>query len=188
MLAQKKPDDALKLLHHLREAAETGNRISSLIESWILIALAFHSLDKNEQALTAVEHALSLAKPGGFIRVFVNEGLPMARLLYEALSRNIAPDYTSRLLAAFPSDKTDQTAVHHTQTSQSELVEPLSKRELEVLQLVAKGLTNQEIAIKLYLSLNTVKVHTRNIYSKLGVRNRTQAVTKGRALGIIVPQ
>ena len=109
----------------------------------------------------------------------------MAHLLYEALSREIAPDYVRRLLAAFPVAEPDQTNTSESQVSGSVLIEPLSTRELEVLQLIAKGLTNAEIAARLFLSLNTVKVHARNIYGKLGVNNRTQAVARARTFGIM---
>jgi LuxR family maltose regulon positive regulatory protein len=138
-----------------------------------------------DQALAKLERALILAKPGGFFRIFVDEGPPMARLLYEALSRGIAPEYVPRLLAAFTTDETEQASITPPRSSVSGLVEALSERELEVLQLIAEGLTNKEIASRLYLSLNTIKVHTRNIYGKLGVRNRTQAVTKAKSLGIL---
>jgi LuxR family maltose regulon positive regulatory protein len=88
-------------------------------------------------------------------------------------------------LTAFPDVETKEIDSTKTKASPSELVEPLSEREIEVLQLIAEGLTNPEIAGRLYLSLNTVKVHTRNIYGKLGVNNRTQAVARGRDLGIL---
>jgi LuxR family maltose regulon positive regulatory protein len=109
----------------------------------------------------------------------------MAHLLYDAVKREISPDYTGRLLAAFSTVEPEQTDPSKTQALKHELVEPLSERELEVLQLIADGLTNQEIASRLFLSLNTVKVHTRNIYGKLGVNNRTSAVARARALGIL---
>ena len=88
-------------------------------------------------------------------------------------------------MAVFPFDKLEQADSLQTQATKSELVEPLSEREIEVLQLIAEGLTNQEIASRLYLSLNTVKVHTRNIYGKLGVSHRMGAVARARALGIL---
>lgn len=105
----------------------------------------------------------------------------MARLLYQAAARGIAPQYTGKLLAAFPAAE----AVEGFQVSAMELVEPLTERELEVLRLIAEGLSNQEIAQQLFLSLSTVKWHTHNIYGKLGVHNRTQAVAKARALGML---
>jgi len=152
-----------------------------------LQALAAQSGGDGARAMSALEQALSLAEAGGFVRLFVDEGPPMARLLYQALSREISPDYVRRLLGAFPIAEPEQTAPSKTQTPQSEWVEPLSEREIEILQLIAEGLTNQEIATKLYLSLNTVKVHTRNIYSKLSVHHRTAAVAKARACGILHP-
>ncbi len=111
----------------------------------------------------------------------------MARLLYEVLTRGIAPDYVRRLLAAFPIVEPGHTDPSKTQAPKSELVEPLSERELEVLQLIAEGLTNQEIASRLFLSQNTVKVHTRNIYGKLAVNNRTQAAARAKDLAILPP-
>ena len=109
----------------------------------------------------------------------------MGRLLYEALGREISPAYVSKLLTAFSTTEADPTVPSQRQVPERELVEALSEREIEVLQLIAEGLTNPEIAARLYLSLNTVKVHTRNIYGKLGVNKRTQAVTRARALGIL---
>ncbi|RJP53228.1 MAG: hypothetical protein C4586_01835 [Anaerolineaceae bacterium] len=109
----------------------------------------------------------------------------MAHLLYEALSRGIAPDYVQRLLAAFPTEKQEKTIAFKSQGPDAEWIEPLSEREIEVLGLIAEGLTNQEISGRLCVSLNTVKAHTRNIYSKIGVNNRTHAVSKARTLGIL---
>ena len=111
----------------------------------------------------------------------------MARLLYEALNLEIAPDYVRRLLAAFPIADEEQSDPSKSLVPESDSVEPLSEREIQVLQLIAEGLTNQEVATRLYLSLHTVKAHARNIYRKLAVRNRTQAVAKGRTLGVLSP-
>jgi LuxR family maltose regulon positive regulatory protein len=133
------------------------------------------------RALNALQSALSLAEPAGFVRIFVDEGQPMARLLYSAAARGIAPEYTGRLLSAFP----DATPEAKPQQPHAELIEPLTDREIEVLQLIAEGLSNREVAQKLFLSLSTVKVHTSNIYGKLGVHSRTQAVAQARALGIL---
>ncbi len=184
-LAQGQLDEALKLLHRLLEVAEVGEHIARVIEILVLQALAFQAEGDATRAMTALKRALTLAEPGGYIRIFVDEGQPMVRLLQEALKRGLAPAYVRRLLAAFPAEELGQTAVSTIQVDQSDLIEPLSERELEILQKIAEGLTNPEIAERLYLSLNTVKVHTRNIYGKLGVHNRTQAVAKARELGLL---
>ena len=185
LIAQESVDEATKLLRQLLVTAKAGQHTSRMIKILILQALALQAGGDTDQAITALEKALTLAKPGGFIRTFVDEGPPMARLLYEALSRGIAPDYVRRLLAAFPVAELEQTDSLEAQTSKSDLIEPLSERELEVLQLIARGLTNPEIASRLFLSLHTVKAHTHNIYGKLGVHNRTQAVTRARTLGVL---
>jgi LuxR family maltose regulon positive regulatory protein len=185
LVAQGRLDEATPLLQRLLEAAEARGHTSRVIEILMLQAIVFHVGGEPDQAMTSLERALNLAKPGGFIRIFVDEGPSMARLLYEALSRGIAPDYVRRLLAAFTIDEPVQAGPKKSPTDQSELVEPLSERELEILQRIAEGFTNREIADRLCLSLNTVKVHTRNIYGKLGVNNRTQAVARARALGVL---
>ena len=99
----------------------------------------------------------------------------------------VKPGYVRQLLAAFPAAGSEPTLSSKPPEVEAGLVEPLSEREIEVLQLIAEGLTNQEAANRLYLSLHTVKAHARNIYGKLGVKNRTQAVAKARALGILPP-
>jgi LuxR family maltose regulon positive regulatory protein len=185
LIAQGRLNEASRLLQRLFEAAEAGERTSKMIEILILKALAYNSQGDIPRALVSLEHALTLAEPEGFIRIFVDEGPLMARLLYEALSRGIAPDFVRQLLGAFPLDESEQVTSTKSKVDQSELIEPLSDREIEVLQLIAEGLTSREIAARLYLSPNTVKVHTRNIYGKLGVNNRTQALAKGRELGIL---
>jgi CubicO group peptidase (beta-lactamase class C family) len=139
-------------------------------------------------AMDALERALALAEPGGFIRIFVDEGPPMAHLLHEAAARGIAPEYTRRLLAAFPVTTTEVPEPANPQLAESDLIEPLSERELEVLALLAEGLTNREIASRLFLALNTVKAHTGNIYGKLNVHSRTQAIARAQALGLLPPK
>jgi LuxR family maltose regulon positive regulatory protein len=185
LISQGDPEEAIRLLERLLEAAEAGGRISRAIEILILQAMAFQARGDPDEALITLEQALILAEPGGLIRTFVDEGPPMARLLHEAAARGIAPDCARRLLAAFPVAESEQTDPSTTQAPKPEFVEPLSGRELEVLQLIAQGLTNREIAARLCLSLNTIKVHTRNIYGKLGVHSRTQAVARARALGLL---
>ncbi len=185
LIAQGRLEESAGLLQRLLEAAEAGERTSRVVEILTLQALAHQARGDASHAMAALEQALALAEPGGFIRVFVDEGPQMAHLLYRFLSRGIAADYVSRLLAAFPVVDTEHTNTSKTEAIPSEWIEPLSERELEVLQLVAEGLTNQEIASRLFLSLNTVKTHTRNIYGKLDVHSRTQAVARARALGVL---
>ena len=168
--------------------AAEGGRTASEIQILTIRALAFQAQRDIDRAMVALRQALSLAEPEGFVGIFVDDGEPMARLLYEATAREIEPDYTRRLLAAFPITKPEQASPPKTQTPKSDIVEPLSKRELEVLQLLAEGLTNSEIAARLFLSLNTVKVHTRNIYGKLDVHSRTQAIARSQALGLWPPK
>jgi len=185
LIAQGRWDETPRLLQRLLETAETGGHTSRTNEILILQALALQAQGDMDQAITTLEQALSLAEPGGYIRIFVDEGPPMARLLHEAAARGIAPDYTRRLLAAFPIVEPEQTGPSQAQASESALIEPLSERELQVLQLIAEGLTNPEIASRLFLALNTVKAHTRNIYGKLDTHSRTGAVARARALGLL---
>jgi LuxR family maltose regulon positive regulatory protein len=177
--------EAMGLVERLLQAAKEGGRTGSVIEILVLQALAYEAQGNIPPALVSLERALTLAEPEGYLRLFVDEDPPMARLLYEAATRDIAPDYVRRLLAAFPVEKRGQTDPPKSQAPESELIEPLSERELEVLQLIAEGLTNREIASRLFLSLNTVKVHTRNIYGKLNVHSRTQATARSQELGLL---
>ena len=179
-------EEAVNLLERLIERAQAGGRVTRQIEMYLVQALAVEELGDTDKAMTILSKGVSLAESGGHIRLFVNEGPPMAWLLNEALSRDIFPAYVRRLLAAFPDVEPEQLELTNPQeASKAELIEPLSERELEVLALIAQGLTNREIASRLFLSLNTVKAHTRNIYGKLGVHSRTQAVAKAQALGVL---
>jgi LuxR family maltose regulon positive regulatory protein len=191
-------DDALDLLARLLDMAESAGWIGKIIEIRALQALAHQGRGDTKGALIALGRALANAEPKGYVRVFLDEGAPMARLLSSAVERRIAPNYARRLLAAFEDTTQEKVLVpsppeppttEATDTSSafhpSSFVEPLSHREIEVLQLIAEGLSNREIAARLYLTLNTVKVHTRNIYGKLGVHSRIEAVTRAQALGIL---
>ncbi|MCB0227781.1 MAG: LuxR family transcriptional regulator, partial [Anaerolineae bacterium] len=131
--------------------------------------------------------ALALAEPGGFIRLFVDEGLPMARLLSEAATRGISPDYIGRLQAVFDAEKRkneDKPDLPPSSPAQP-LIEPLSQRELEILKLIAQGLSNREIGGRLFLALDTVKGHNRRIFDKLQVQSRTEAVARARELSLL---
>jgi LuxR family maltose regulon positive regulatory protein len=192
LMAQGRLDETTRLLQRLLKAAEAGGRISRVIEILMLQALSFQAQRDTDQAINTLERALTLAEPGGYIRIFVDEGLSMAKILQQAAARGIAVDYLRKLLAAFlaggqrgrEAGEKEGTLAPLPPRSPA-LIEPLSERELEVLQLIAAGLTNQEIGSRLFLSLNTVKVHTRNIYGKLGAHSRTQAVARARTLGVL---
>lgn len=179
LIAQERLDETLALLESLLPIAERRNRPAMVIEICLLQALAFQAQGNLDRAMASLERALSLAEAEGYVRIFVDEGEPVARLLYLAAERGIAPEYAGRLLAAFP-------ALEPTvQEPQAEIVEPLSERELHVLRLIAEGLSNQEIAQRLVVSLSTVKWHAGNIYGKLGVSSRTQAVARAQMLGLL---
>jgi len=185
LLIQGNLKDAASLLVRLLEACKAAGHTARLIEILVLQALTQQAAGDPSQAHQTLARALALAEPGGYMRVFVDEGPPMARLLYEVLSQGRGSDYVQHLLAAFPDAKPKHPKTMQSQVSDDEWVEPLSDRELDVLRLIAEGLTNQDIAAKLYLSLNTVKAHSRNIYGKLGVKSRTQAAARARALGLL---
>jgi len=177
--------DASILLARIEKTAVSAGRFCRAMEAQLLQALAYNAMDDTTKATQFLEQALSLAEAEGFVRTFVNEGPSMARLLYEALAQGIAPDYVRQLLAAFPVSEPEQTPPPKSRNSEFEWIEPLSERETDVLQLLAKGLPRKEIASTLFLSPHTVKSHIRNIYSKLDVHNQMQAVAKARGLGIL---
>jgi LuxR family maltose regulon positive regulatory protein len=169
------------LLTRLLGAAQGGGRRTQAIEILLLQALAFHAQGQAGQALTALDQALHAAEPEGYLRTFLDEGRPAARLLYLAAQRGIAPAYCGHLLAAFAQDLPPSAQP----APAADLLEPLSAREREVLSLIAQGLSNREIAARLVISPSTVKGHTSNIYAKLQVHTRTQAVARAQALGIL---
>ncbi len=181
LLAQGNSEDCLTIARQLQKSAEELCRYGVVIETLVLQCLASWYQNNNEEALKALDQALALAEPEGYMRIFLDEGSPMAQLLYEAANRGIRKEYTGRILSNFPLHREAQKALSAT----NDLIEPLSQREIEVLQLLAQGTSNKEVARRLFISLPTVKWHTSNIYGKLGVQNRTEAVAKARALGLI---
>ncbi len=181
LLAQGKSGDCLSTAGRLQKSAEKLGRDGVVIETLVLKCLAYRHQNNDEEALKALDQALALAEPEGYMRIFLDEGSPMAQLLYEAANRGIRKEYTGRILSNFPLHRELRKAGSPT----DDLIEPLSRREIEVLQLLAEGASNKEAARRLFISLPTVKWHTSNIYGKLGVQNRTEAVTKARALGLI---
>ncbi|MCB9451591.1 MAG: tetratricopeptide repeat protein [Anaerolineaceae bacterium] len=170
---------ALPLLATLRAKAERTGRTYAVIQAGALEALAWQVQDDTEQALDRLERVLTLAEVGGFIRLFVDMGKPMATLLRHAASRGILPGYVGKLLGAFGGMSS------HPDGDTQPLIDPLSERELEVLQLIMNGLSNQEIAGELVVAMSTVKTHVKKIYRKLNVSNRTQATTRARELSLL---
>jgi LuxR family maltose regulon positive regulatory protein len=185
-LAQGDPSAALALLEPLHRQAEAKGWEDERLKVMVLQALAHHAHGERGEAVQLLGDALALAEPGGFIRIFVDEGLPMAQLLSEAAAHGIMPDYTVRLMAAFEAEehKSEEGSYLPPARLAQPLTEPLSQRELEVLRLIAQGLSNREICERLYLALDTVKGHNRRIFGKLSVQRRTEAVAKARSLGI----
>jgi LuxR family maltose regulon positive regulatory protein len=169
--------EAMGLLERLLQAAEEGKRTGSVIEILVLQALAHQTQGDTPAALMPLERALTLAEPEGYVRMFADEGPPMAVLLEEAAKHGIAPHYVRHLLTALGSTS-DRTPI------KQGLIEPLSERELEVLRLLGTGLNGPEIARELVVSLNTMRTHTKNIYSKLGVNNRRAAVRRAEELDL----
>ena len=172
------------LLERLLKAAEDGGRKGSVIEILVLQALAYHAQGHLPAALVPLQHALALAEPEGYVRIFLDEGPSMMHLLREISVRDIMPDYTGKLLAAFVAEVGKRGARPDLLPSQP-LVEPLSQRELEILKLIAQGLSNPEIGARLFLALDTVKGHNRRIFDKLQVKRRTEAVARARELGLL---
>ncbi len=184
LLAQGRLDAAADLLARLQEVAEVGARYLRVIELLILRALAAQSNNDLPQAQTLLVQALKLGESREIIRTFIDEGSAVGRLLYGTLQNEIETAYVQRILAAFPDEAPQKPEAKS--SSETEWLEPLTDREAEILQLIGQGLSNKEISDRLYLSTNTIKTHLRNIFGKLGVNNRIQAVARGRTLGIIV--
>ncbi|MFC1926424.1 LuxR C-terminal-related transcriptional regulator [Chloroflexota bacterium] len=183
-LAQGKVDEIPGLLDNLAQKVEAEQRTGSLIEILALQSIALQARDETDQALKTLERALYLAEPEGYVRTFIDEGEPMAKLLRLAASRSIAKKYVRKLLVSFHLGPEFQHIVLPTESAAytSPIVEPLSKRELEVLRLIVAGMSNREIADKLIIGEGTVKTHINNIYGKLDVQSRTQAIVQAREL------
>jgi len=169
--------EATRLLERLLGAAEEGGRTGSVIEILVLRALARQARGDIPAALASLHRALTLAEPEGYVRIFVDEGPPVASLLRSAAKQGITPSYVRRLQAAV--NRTGDS----TPASQG-LIEPLSERELDVLRLLGTDLDGPAIARELMVSLNTVRTHTKNIYAKLAVTSRRAAVRRAAELGL----
>ncbi len=182
-LAQGRYAEVEKLLARTVPPASAGSQISRQLESNLVLAAAVAGQGRLPEAIGLIEASLALAEPEGYMRTFLDVGDP-ARELLAAYLRSDAPGhklYAQKILEAF--SRTGQASSSASQPAG--LIEPLSRRELEVLHLLALGKTNQEIAGQLIVSPGTVKAHTASIYRKLDVANRTEAVTRARRLGIL---
>jgi LuxR family maltose regulon positive regulatory protein len=192
LLAQSEPRRALGLLERLDALADSQGRLRSLIEIRALRSLALQAVGEQQDALTLLGEALALARPEGHVRVFADEGPPMAALLRSligtrqrarvAAGSGAATGHLHRVIRAFgpvggPAGRAAPAATG--------LIDPLTDRELEVVRLLAAGRRNRDIARELVVTLETVKKHVSHIFDKLGAANRTQAVAHARRLGLI---
>ena len=186
LIAQKQLDDALRFSQRILEMAQSGDNAYLQIETRLLRVSIFTALKQKTAALYELKSAIKLGEPGGLIMIFVSKGKPVADLVEEILAKRkrdhdettagFSLSYVKKLLTVFKSIKPPKI---------EGLVDPMSDRELEVLYLIAAGLKNKEIADKLFISLNTVKTHTKHINSKLAVNSRTKAVVRAKKLGLI---
>jgi LuxR family maltose regulon positive regulatory protein len=191
LIAQGDSSAALRLLIPYRQQTEEKGWENQQLRAMVLQGLALHMQGEKDQARQVLSQTLILAEPGGFIRLFIENGELMRSLIvdYKSWIKNQSgdrtyplKDYVDKLLAAFGLSG----AMTRTKTStvKSELIEPLSQRELEVLQLICQGLSNHEICQRLFLALDTVKGHNRRIFEKLQVHRRTEAIARSRELGL----
>jgi LuxR family maltose regulon positive regulatory protein len=179
-LGEGRFNEAEALLAGVQRGAEQAGRLGNLIEVLLLRALAARAVGDLSRAIDLLNRALKLAEPEGYIRVFVDLGMPMAALLKEAVSRGVVSSYVRELLVEFEKKK------HRTRIpAYQPLVEPLTEREFEVLRLLADGSSNGDIAKKLVLTVSTVKTHAHNIYAKLGVSSRAQAIKRAASLELL---
>ena len=190
LVARGETGTALDMLRHLLALAERSGRIHSIIEILVLESLIRNTRGEAEAALAPLRRALSLAEPGGFVRTFLDEGPELAELIRQAAPGIISPDYARRLAEAFGPDAMAAMAEIAVPVSSppppvQDLPEPLSDREVEVLRLIATGLSNADAGRKLFIAPSTVKKHLENIYAKLGTRNRTQAIARAREAGVL---
>jgi LuxR family transcriptional regulator, maltose regulon positive regulatory protein len=192
LVAQRRWDEAHVAVERLLTDAETTGHGRFVIWALVLRALLLRAQGDGAAALEALGRALVLAEPEGYVRIFADEGAPMAELLHAAAARGIAPSYVEKLLAALPKTMNDErgtmkaeSTAHRSSFIVHRLVEPLSARELEVLRLMAAGDDNAQIATALVVAISTVKSHINHIFGKLGVRNRVEAVRRAQELKLL---
>jgi LuxR family maltose regulon positive regulatory protein len=182
LMARGENESAAQQLRGLHERAVKATAVSYAIRIRVYQALAAPTQD---EALTFLTEALREGEPEGFIRTFVDEGKLLRPLLLHSLSKGITPEYTTKLLAIIEAEERQIRTAEGKGGSVLASTEFMSRRESEVLQLVADGLSNQEIAQKLTISLNTAKTHVSHVFAKLNARDRLQAVTRAKELKLI---
>jgi LuxR family maltose regulon positive regulatory protein len=183
-MAQGDTSAALAVLEPWRRHVEAKGWEDERLKVMVLQAITLQAHGEQDKAVQLLFDALAIASPGGFIRLFVDEGITMAHLLSEAAAHGRMLDYLGKLLAVCEAEERKSEDKSYLSPAQP-LLEPLSRRELEVLQLIAQGLSNQEMSERLFLALDTVKGHNRKIFGKLQVQRRTEAVARARELGLL---
>jgi len=184
LLAQGNAPAALAILEPILKQAKEKGWVDKQLNAMLLQALALCANHEKDKALRILEEILRMTEPGGFVRTFLDEGEPMAALLSEASAQGMRSDYLAKLLAAFANEKL-KTENKVVALEPQPLISPLSERELEILQLIAQGLSNREIGDRLFLALSTVKGHIRVTFDKLQVQRRTEAIARARELGLL---
>jgi LuxR family maltose regulon positive regulatory protein len=179
-IAHSDIDGLPEILERLLQKAEAEERTGSVIEISILQAIALYAQSNIQKALNALEHALVLAEPEGYVRVFIDEGSQMYNLLRDAATHGIASGYVSKLLVVMR-----ESGQRELPSAEQPLTEPLTERELQVLELIASGLSNRETAETLFVTEGTIKKHLNNIFGKLNVKSRTQVIERARQLKIL---
>jgi LuxR family maltose regulon positive regulatory protein len=184
LIAQGNPSEALSFVEPQRQQAEAKRLPQRQLQVMAVQSVVLITNGDKDKAVQVLDEALALAEPGGYIRLFVDEGALMAQLLREAASRGIRPDYIARVLTAFEGEPKEERQTASV-PAPSSLIEPLSQRELEILKLITQGLSNREIGERLFLALDTIKGHNRKIFDKLQVQSRTEAIARARELGLL---
>jgi LuxR family maltose regulon positive regulatory protein len=185
-IAQRRYGEALPVLEQVLKSSEIVQAIDLVLRALVLEALVFQGQHRIDLAVSVLKRALVLGEPRGYVRLFINEGTPLADLLRQAAAQGIAIDYVNRLLAALQADQDRRERLLHPSALSTHLLsEPLTDRELEVLRLVAIGQSNEAIAGTLVISIETVKKHLKNVYGKLDVHSRVEAVNRAREAGLL---
>ena len=185
LLRKNKCEKAIRYAKELLTHAEHTHLDDFIIQYDVLLAIAYQKINQHREALKYLGIALRKAKKEGQIRVFLEHGQDIINLLYDAVENHIEAEFAGSLLSLFPQMDV-KVQNNKLQEVNGEIIEALTARETEIIQLIAQGLSNQEIAYKLHLSISTIKVHIYNIFRKLNVHNRTQAAAKAQTLSIIL--